>query len=112
MLIFFAVIVVDVRGDRQFAQGSKRCLDPLGFRAIGKMRVADVEVEAEARQTRFVNEGAEIGWIAHLASSVLDGDRYSAMVRVQNQMLERAERRVAFPGVRCFSRTSHVQDQT
>src|ERR1700676_382172 len=110
MLILLAVIVVNVRRNHELSQVRKRFFDAFGFRAIGKMRMAGVEVETQTGEARFVYESAKVGGIAHLAGGVFHGDGYAAVVSMQNQMLERAEGRVALTRVGCFARASHVED--
>src|SRR6202030_873210 len=72
---------------------------------------ADVEVEAEASQARFVNECAEVGGIAHFAGGVLDGYGYADVARMKNQMLERTERCIALARIGRLPRSAHVENQ-
>ena len=109
MLVLFAVIVVDVGGNSEFAEGSEAFFDALVFRAIGQEGMADIEIEAEAGEARFVDESAEVGGIAHLAGGVLDGDGDTGVMGVQYEMLERAEGSIALARVGCFARTTHVE---
>src|SRR5260370_42370768 len=94
VLVFLAAIVVEVdRGDK-IAQGQETFFEALVFWEVREVRVADIKIEAEAGETGFVDEGAEITGITHFAGGVFNADRDARMVRVQNQMLERTESRV------------------
>src|ERR1700730_1019207 len=110
MLVLLAVIVVNMHAGDEFAQRRKAFLDALLLWAVGNMRVADIEIEAQAGQARFVVKGAEIRRIAHLAGSVLDADVYTDMLGMQHQVLERTERGVALARVSGLAGAAHVKD--
>src|SRR5229473_4641851 len=100
-----------MHGRNQIAQRRKTLFDALVFREVRQVRVADIEIETESGKTGFVDEGAQISRIAHFAGGVLDADSDARMMRVQNQMLERAERGVALSRIGGFAGAAHVQDQ-
>ncbi len=58
MLVFLAVIVVQVHRGHQIAQGLEAFRNAFFRRAIGEIRMTDIKVEAQAREARFVDEGA------------------------------------------------------
>src|SRR6266851_10455391 len=60
VLVFFAVIVVEVDGGDEFPQWREAFFESLIFRKIGEVRVADIEIEAQAGEARFIHERAEI----------------------------------------------------
>src|ERR1700693_6427817 len=102
MLVFFAVIVVQVYAGDAVVHGLKTFFDALFRRSIAKMRVADVKIKAQAGQSRLVHKGAQVRWIAHFAGGIFDAQSDAAMVSVKTPMFKRAERGVAFTRVRGF----------
>ncbi len=112
MLIFLAVIVVNMHARHQLAHGRKCFFDALLFWIIRQMGVADVEIEAQATQPRFIVKGAQIGGIAHLAGGVFDADGHADMLGMEDEMLEGAERGVALAGVVGLARAAHVKNHS
>jgi len=49
--------------------------------------------------------------VAHFAGGVFHTNRYARVMRVQDQMFERAESRIALPRIGGFPRAAHVQNQ-
>src|SRR5207302_2429599 len=73
--------------------------------------VADVEVNAYATEPRAINESAKVVGTAHFAQSVFHAKGDAGVMRVQDQMLERTESRVALARIGAFTRAAHVQDE-
>ena len=103
MLIFFAVIVVQVCAGDQIAHGLEALFDALFGGAVAKMRVPDVKIKAQAGESRFVHKSAQVSRIAHFAGSIFDAQSDAAMVGVKNEMLKSTERGVAFAWVGGFA---------
>src|SRR5579859_2668088 len=71
----------------------------------------EVEIESQTVQSCFVHKRPQVRGVAHLAVCVLHSDRHAGVMRVQDQMLERTESRVALSRIGCFPRAAHVQNQ-
>ena len=74
--------------------------------------MAYIEIEAQAGEAGFVDEGAQVSGGAHFAGSIFDAQSYAAMMGVQNEMFEGAECGVALARVGLFARAAHVQDHS
>src|SRR5882762_776788 len=103
MLVLVAVIVVEVNRGDQIAQRRETFFEALIFRQFGEVRVADIKIEAEAGETGFVDEGTEITGVAHLAGGVFNADRDARVVRMEDEVLQGAEGRVAFAWIGHFT---------
>ena len=73
--------------------------------------MANIKVETQSGKAGFVDESTEISGIAHLTGGVLHTNPDARMMRMQNQMLQGAERGIAFARIGHFARTAHVQDE-
>src|SRR4029077_14229534 len=73
------------------------------------MRMTDVEIEPQPRETRFVHERAQVRRRTHFAGRVLDADRHTEMLRVKDQMLERTERGGALTELGRGARSTRVK---
>src|SRR5260370_37617970 len=100
-----------MHGGNHIAQWRKTLVETVACREIREVRVADIKIEPESRKTGFVDEGAEIAGIAHFTGGVFDADSDARMMRVQNQMLQRAKGSVALSRIRRFAGAAHVQDE-
>src|SRR5260370_15539994 len=58
VLVLLAMIVVEVDGGNEIAERRETFLKALFFGEFGKVRVANIEIEAETGPARFVDEGA------------------------------------------------------
>src|ERR1700719_1534832 len=110
VLILLPMVVVNVCAHHQILERSKSLFHALLLGSVRQMRMPDIKIESQPRQPRFVIKRPQIRRIAHLARSVLHTDRHTHMLRVQNQMLQRAKRRVPFPRVCRLSRAAHVEN--
>ena len=72
--------------------------------------MAHIEIETQAGEAGFVDEGAQVSGGAHFAGGIFDAQSYAAMMSVQDEMFESAEGGVALAGVGLFARAAHVQD--
>src|ERR1700676_1464676 len=75
------------------------------------MSVADIKIEAQAGETRFAYERAEVVGSAHFAESILDAEGDTGVFGVKYQVFEGTERGVALARIFGFTRAAHVQDQ-
>src|SRR5258708_8132490 len=98
-----------MHGGNHIAQRRKTLVETLALREIREVRVADIKIETESRKTGFVDEGAEIAGIAHFTGGVFDADSDARMMRVQNQMLQRAKCSVALSPIPRFPAAAHMQ---
>src|SRR5258707_12845858 len=104
------MIVMKMHGRNKIVQRRKTFINALVFLKIREIRVPNIKIETQSGKARFINERAKITGIAHFAGGVLDADSDACMMRVQDQLLERAERGVALAGVCGFARATHVKD--
>src|ERR1700676_2487564 len=75
------------------------------------MSVADIKIEAQAGETRFAYERAEVVGSAHFAESILDAEGDTGVFGVKYQVFEGTERGVALARIFGFTRAAHVQHQ-
>jgi len=101
VFIFVAVIVVEMHGGDEFAQGAKLSQCDL-LRAVGEVRVANIKIEAQARQPRFVHKSAKIMG-SPISLVVFPRKSLRRVVRVQDQMFEGTESRIALPRIGGFA---------
>src|SRR5260370_39294088 len=101
-----------MHGGNHIAQRRKTLVETLALREIREVRVADIKIETESRKTGFVDEGAVIAGIAHFTGGVFDADSDARMMRVQNQMRQRAKCSVALSRIRRFALAAHVRVKT
>src|SRR5204862_8104774 len=88
VFVLLPSVIVEVDGGNKIAKWRETLFEALGFRKIGKVRVADIEIEAQAGEASFVDKIAEVAGIAHFAAGVLNADGDAHVVRVQDEMLE------------------------
>src|ERR1700676_3241011 len=77
---------------------------------VGEVGVADIEIEAQAKEPGLVNERAQVSWLAHFAGGVFHADGNARVARVQDQVFEGAKSRVAFFRVGGLAGAAHVHD--
>lgn len=111
VLILFAVIVMDVSADGEFAERLEGFGDAFLRWAFGEEGVANVKIEAQAGEAGFVDEGAQVGGLAHFAGGVFNANGYADMFGVKDEVLKGAESGVAFARVGGFAGAAHVEDQ-
>src|SRR6266851_2100202 len=100
------MIVVKMHGRNEIVQRRKTFFNALVFLKIREIRVANIKVEAQPSEARLIDESAKIIGIAHFAGGVLDADSDARMMRVQDQVIESAERGVALARVGVFARAA------
>src|SRR5438046_6343478 len=110
------MIVVKMDGRNQLPERRKTLLQTLFLREFGKVRVADIEVEAQAGKPRLVYKCSKVIGTPHFALRVFHTDGDAGVPRVQDKVLEGTERGVAFARIRRFARseehTSELQSLT
>ena len=109
VFVLLAMIVMKMHGRNEIVQRRKTFINALVFLKIREIRVPNIKIETQSGKARFINECAKITGIAHFAGGVLDADSDARVMRVQDQVLERAERGVALAGVCGFARAAHVR---
>jgi hypothetical protein len=67
--------------------------------------------EAQPAEPSFVHKGPKVIGTPHFAQRVFNANRDPGVPRVQDQVLQRAERRIALARIGGFPRTTHVQDE-
>ncbi len=109
MLVLLAVIVVNMCARDEFAQGLETFRGAIFFGAVSKVCMTDVEIDAH-RKTRLLNERAQIRRRTHLAGRVFDADRYTHMLRVQSQMLQRTKSSITLARIGRLPAPAHVKN--
>src|SRR5580704_7366198 len=110
MLVLLTVVIVNVGADHVVAKQPETVCHAIGFRAVAEVRVANIEIEAQAVEAGLAEEGSQIRGSAHFTGGVLDTDSYADMVGVKSQVLQRTESRITFARVGGFPRSAHVQN--
>ena len=88
MLVLFAMVVVEMHGRNQFTERRKTFFQAFLFGQFREEGVADIEVEAQASESRLVHKGAKVVGTAHFAQSIFDANGNAGVARVQDQVLE------------------------
>src|SRR5215472_6577843 len=105
------MVVVQMHRRNQILHRRKTLLQPLFLWKLRKMGVADIEVKAQAGEPCLVHKSSKVVGATHFTQSVLYANGDPGVMRVQDQMLQRTESRIAFARVGGFPRTAHVQDE-
>src|SRR6266566_5964638 len=90
------MVVVEMDGRNQLPERRKTLLQTFFLREFGKMRVADIEVEAQAGKSSLVYKCSQVIGTPHFARRVFHTDGDAAVPRVQDEVLQGTERGVAF----------------
>src|ERR1700737_4105220 len=110
MLVFLAMIIMNVHAGNELAQRRKPFFDALLFEPVREMRVADIEIKPQTSKARFVVKSAQVSGITHFASGVFNANGHPDMPRVEHQVLQRTERRVAFAWIGGLTRAAHMKN--
>src|SRR5580698_10094782 len=94
MLVFLAVIIVDMRCHDAVAHDFKSRLDS-GFHVC----VADIEAELQIVKMRLLDEPLQRLRGPQFAQRVFQSDYHAAMLRKNGEDFERTERRIEFSRV-------------
>src|SRR5437870_12733823 len=105
------MIVVKMDGRNQLPERRKTLLQTLFLREFGKVRVADIEVEAQAGKRRLVYKCSKVIVPPQSALRVFHTDGDAGVPRVQDMVLEGPERDVAFARIRRFAGATAVQHE-